>query len=84
MSVNAAKKRVTYERDKIRQVSHWDLDYLSMEEVETLYARYASTADKTHRPKRPHKPLTSRQLGLICIAIGVTLLLLTAAAVRLL
>ena len=84
MSVNAAKKRVTYERDKIRQVSHWDFDYLSMDEVEGLYARSKPTADRTRRRKHPRKPLTSRRLGLLCIATGVALLLLTVAAVRLL
>ena len=32
------KKRVTIERDKVRQTSHWDMDYLPREELEALYS----------------------------------------------
>jgi hypothetical protein len=38
MTTENGKKRVALEQDKVRQTSHWDLDYLPLKEVDALYA----------------------------------------------
>ena len=73
MTNENGKKRVALEQDKLRQTSHWDLDYLPLKEVDALYDR-PETAGASESPR---KQMTNRSLGLICIAAGLGLLALT-------
>jgi hypothetical protein len=71
------KKRVTLEQDKVRQTSHWDLDYLPLAAVDALYERPGGRRKDTGASESPRKQMTHRSLGLICIAAGLGLLALT-------
>jgi len=42
MPERSLKKRVSLEESKVRQTTHWDMDYLPRDEVQALYARGAS------------------------------------------
>jgi hypothetical protein len=77
MTTENAKKRVALEQDKVRQTSHWDLDYLPLREVDALYDRPGGRRETAGASESPRKQLTSRSLGLICIAAGLGLLALT-------
>ena len=75
----SAKQRVTVERDKLRQTTHWDMDYLPLESVEHLYSRKrVDTADTAPRESLP-RTTSNRRLGVICILAGVVLLIITLA-----
>lgn len=76
------KKRVALEETKVRQTTHWDLDYLPRDEVEALYARDASRPVEAPETKPARKPMTPRRLGIICIAAGLGMLALAVAAAR--
>ena len=61
------------ERGKVNQVTHWDLDYLSKEEVFDLYERRSD--DFQRRDKKGHvnrKP--NQKLALLLTTIGFLLL----------
>jgi len=77
MTTENGKKRVALEQDKVRQTSHWDLDYLPLKEVDALYDRPVGRREKAGVSESPRKPMTNRSLGLICIAAGLGLLALT-------
>ena len=54
MTTENGKKRVALEQDKVRQTSHWDLDYLPLKEVDALYDRPGDrreTAGASNRPE---------------------------------
>ena len=69
------KYRVHKETDKLRRVTHWDMDYLSWPEGESLYSQ-----KQTDRPPQRfgnrHQGNRGR-LPLALVAVGVTLLLLS-------
>lgn len=77
MTTKNGKKRVALERDKVRQTSHWDLDYLPLKEVDALYDRPGDRRETAGASESPRKQMTNRSLGLICIAAGLGLLALT-------
>jgi len=76
------KKRVTLEETKLRQTTHWDLDYLPRDEVEALYDRDTAQPLETRAVRSVRKSMTPRQVGLICIAAGLGLLALAVVAAR--
>ena len=71
------KYRVHKETDKLRIVTHWDMDYLSLPEIESLYRQNRTDGP----PKRFGNPNRSNRgrLPLALIALGVALLLLSLA-----
>jgi hypothetical protein len=77
MTTKSGKKRVTLEQDKVRQTSHWDLDYLPLKEVDALYDRPDDRRETAGASKSPRKRMSYRSLGLICIAAGLGFLALT-------
>ena len=82
--IKGRKKRVTLEQDKVRQTSHWDLDYLPLAEVDALYDRPGGRHEAVGDSESPRRRLTNRTLGLICIAAGLGLLALTVTVALLL
>ena len=82
MTNQAPSKRVTLEENKVRQTTHWDMDYLPLKEVERLHTREGAPADEATAsvPRAPRA--SNRRIGLICIATGAGLLVLTLAIVR--
>ena len=76
------KKRVALEETKVRQTTHWDMDYLPRDEVEALYNRDASPPPETHATRSTRTSMSPRKLGIICIAAGFGLLALAVAAAR--
>ena len=67
------KIHVIKEKEKIQQVTHWDLDYLSMDEIRDLYDLNRiifQRKDETRNPIGKDK----QKLSLLMIAIGLFLL----------
>jgi hypothetical protein len=85
MQNSDTKKTVTLEKDKVRQTTHWDLDYLPSREVELLYATPVDREDErpSESPAADNR-LTNSRLGLLCMAAGIGLLALAFWAARLL
>ena len=81
MTTENGKKRVTLEQDKVRQTSHWDLDYLPLKEVDALYDRPGGRRETDEASESSGKQMANRSLGLICIAAGLGLLALTVTVV---
>lgn len=77
MTTDNGNKRVTLEQDKVRQTSHWDLDYLPLREVDALYDRPGGHRETAGASESPRKQISNRSLGIICIAAGLGLLALT-------
>ena len=77
MTTENEKKRVTLEQDKVRQTSHWDLDYLPLKEVDALYDRPGGCRETAGVSESSRKQMSNRSLGIICIAAGLGLLALT-------
>ena len=82
MPERSLKKRVSLEESKVRQTTHWDMDYLPRDEVQALYARGASRSAEAFSSVPSPKTLSPGQLGVICIVIGIGLLIVAAAASR--
>lgn len=76
MTTKTGKKRVRLEQDKIRRTSHWDMDYLPLEEVRKRYDRQIARHEDKGSSEHSEKRMTNRSLGLICIAAGLGLLAL--------
>ena len=76
MTTKTGKKRVRLEQDKVRQTSHWDMDYLPLAEVGALYDRQIARHEEKGSSEHSDKKMTNRSLGLICIAAGLGLLAL--------
>ena len=74
MSDQKRPKYVFKENGKIRQVTHWDLDYLPKEEIEALY-RQETTPSPLDLPESSHRPNT--QLALVFMGFSLLLLLLS-------
>jgi len=65
--------RIIKEKEKIRQVTHWDLDFLSRKDLRDLYRR--KTGDSFQIAKREHATYRSNQtLAIVLIAAGLFLL----------
>ena len=77
MTTENGKKRVALEQDKVRQTSHWDLDYLPLKEVDALYDRPGGRRKTAGASESSGKQMANRSLGLICIVAGLGLLALT-------
>jgi hypothetical protein len=69
------KYRVHKETDKLRTVTHWDMDYLSIAVIETLY-RQKQSDRPPQRPSISHQGNRGR-LPLVLIAAGIALLVLS-------
>jgi hypothetical protein len=76
------EKHIALEEDKVRQTSHWDMDYLPRKEVEARYARPTTRPAQAPVAEERSKPMTSRQLGIICMVAGLVILALAVAAAR--
>lgn len=72
MADQSTKQRLYTEREKARHTTHWDLDYLPIEEVENYYFQ-----NPTNKPDPkaalPKKTMDQRRLGLVLIGIGTGL-----------
>ena len=69
MTLPANKQRLYTEREKVRHTTHWDLDYLPMEEVANFY--FNSPARQTaERYAAGRQAVRQRRLGLLLIGIG--------------
>lgn len=65
------KKLLYTEREKIRHTTHWDLDYLPIEEVEHYHFKASTSRGK--KTPREKKDRSQRWLGLVLMAAGVVL-----------
>jgi len=73
MADNNRKIRVFKENGKTPQVTHWDLDYLSKDDVRDLYEQ--GTKNYQRKAKQERASSTSNQkLSLLLITIGCLLL----------
>lgn len=71
MEEKKKKHRVFKEKGKIKQVTHWDLDYLPREEINDLYFQ---KREKNHREAQPAHQSDSTKLALMLIGVGLVLL----------
>ena len=65
--------RLFKENEKIRQVTHWDLDYLPMDEILELYQRESGPSQQ----KNSNEHVTDEgntKLSLVLIASGLSIL----------
>ena len=74
------KKRLHTEPEKVRQTTHWDMDYLPREAVDT-YCFKTGSGDAGMVPPNLNRRAQGR-LGLGLIAAGSALLLAAVAAGR--
>ncbi|MGD9332387.1 MAG: hypothetical protein PVJ53_13825 [Desulfobacterales bacterium] len=82
MPINEANTKVALEREKLRNTSHWDLDYLPMQEVEALYANQVDSSEDTEPLQHKGSSWSKRMLGLFCIAGGLVLLAMVIIAAQ--
>jgi len=71
MDEKQKKHRVFKEKGKIEQVTHWDLDYLSREEINDLYVQ---KREKNRREAQPERRSGGKKLALMLIGMGLALL----------
>jgi len=71
MDEKQKKHRVFKEKGKIKQVTHWDLDYLPREEIKDLYLQ---KREKKHREAQPEHRSGGKKLALMLIGMGLVLL----------
>jgi len=72
MANQTPKQRLFTEREKVRHTTHWDLDYLPIEEVEGYYFQHPAKK-QAHGVAPPKKLSSQRKLGLVLIGIGAGL-----------
>jgi hypothetical protein len=73
MSNETPTIRLYKEKEKLQQVTHWDLDYLSRDEINDLYKR--ETDHHPREDRQSHATAKSNQkLSLLLITTGVLLL----------
>jgi hypothetical protein len=75
-------KRVSIEQNKVRQTTHWDMDYLPFEEIDALYARQSASGEQPPSAAPPSEEASKRRLGLVCIVCGLGLLALAVGLAR--
>jgi len=73
MENHTRKIRVIKEKEKLNQVTHWDLDYLPKDEVQELYEHKTGHADQTGAVRQTSGE-SKQKASLLLIAIGVLLL----------
>lgn len=71
MDEKQKKHRVFKEKGKIKQVTHWDLDYLPREEIDDLYLQ---KREENYRKAGPTYRSGGKKLALMLIAMGLVLL----------
>jgi hypothetical protein len=71
MGIKTGKKRIYAEREKIRQTTHWDMDYLPKEVVARRYLKPSTDSGKT--APRKENGRQQRRLGLVFIGVGTAL-----------
>ena len=76
MENGTRKIRIIKEKEKLNQVTHWDLDYLSKDEVQKLYEDKAGYPQQTDRIRRTSGE-SNQSAGLRLIMIGVLLLVVS-------
>lgn len=76
MKTEKQKFRLVKEEEKLRQVTHWDLDYLPRDEILDLYQRRTGYRQPTNKNGRAIED-SNKTLPLLLIAAGI--LVLTAA-----
>jgi hypothetical protein len=67
------KFKVFKEGGKIHQVTHWDLDYLSQDEVRDLYERKTGSYENDSTQKNEPE-MHNQKLPLLLITMGLVLL----------
>jgi len=72
MTQQSTKQRLYTEREKVRHTTHWDMDYLPIEEVESYYF-LPPEKEQAHRGTPRSKKMDQRRLGLALIGIGAGL-----------
>ena len=72
MTNQSTKQRLYTEREKTRHTTHWDLDYLPIEEVESYYFQ-PPAKKRVPADAPPDKKMSQRRLGLVLIGIGIGL-----------
>ena len=83
MAQRPTKQRLHTEPEKVRHTTHWDLDYLPIEEVEHYYFQHpAKTGRNGAKPLK--KKTAQRRLGLVLIGAGAGLFAAAIALGRLL
>lgn len=71
MDEKQRKHRIFKEKGKIGQVTHWDMDYLSREEVNDLYVQ---KQEKNPWEAQPERRSGGKKLALMLIGMGLALL----------
>jgi hypothetical protein len=74
MEEEKKKVRIFKESEKNHQVTHWDMDYLTLEEVQALYNR-----QNGGRHLKPNRVVEFINNHIPTLMIGLGLLLLSAA-----
>ena len=73
MNNEIQKIRVFKEKEKLNQVTHWDLDYLTRDEIRDLYVRktvyFKQVDDKRHATGKGNQ-----KFSLLLITMGILLL----------
>ena len=67
------KIRLFKEKEKIHQVTHWDLDYLTKDEIKDLYNRKTGQY-KQEDEKRNATGKSNQKFSLLLITMGILLL----------
>ena len=79
MKIGKQKIRLIKEEEKIRQGTHWDLDYLPKDEILDLYEREKDHPQKEHGIAHASQE-SDKKLSLLLIATGLLLLAVALCA----
>lgn len=76
MATRVKKPRVYKESEKVRHTTHWDIDYLSLKEVDALYGREEGDARPEKVPE--NAPEDGERLNRLLrrLPLGLVLLIL--------
>ena len=77
-------KHVYAEREKTMHTSHWDMDYLSLPEIDALYSQQPRLKQSLKQPDPARRKLSRRQAGVLLIVMGLALMLVGIGLGRLL
>ena len=78
MGKKIKKVRIYKEQAKDRHTTHWDMDYLTWEEVEALYSKAKEKPGK----RAPDAEGDPARIGWTLIIVGVTLLIISLLLIR--
>ena len=73
MKNGTPKIRLFKEKEKIYQVTHWDLDYLTKDEIRDLYNRNTGQYKQEYE-KRHSTGKSNQKFSLLLITMGILLL----------